>query len=261
MRLRSLTCSVASLVYMAVIATPAYAVDGVVLINQAAALNGNVTPGDAPGFPVEITQPGTYRLSSNLTVPDADTTAILIFARDVTLDLNGFSIIGPNTCHLDQVPAGPVTCDFQGRGVGISSDFANNTSVFNGTIRGMGSDAINISGVFGEPSVERIRAINNGGNGIVANAGLVDRCIVTLNHGAGISAASVTNSMAFQNGGVGIGVIEGIALANTVRFNGQQGVFASCPSTVVSNAATTNAGGDIFTSGSGCVRANNTPAP
>jgi len=261
MRLRFLTRSVASLVYVALITAPAYAVDGVILINQAAALNGNVTPGDAPGFPVEITQPGTYRLSSNLTVPDADTSAILIFARDVTLDLNGFSIIGPNSCHVDQVPAGPVTCDFQGRGVGISGTFADNTSVFNGTIRGMGSDAINVSGLFGEPSVERVRAISNGGNGIIANAGLVDKSSATFNHGTGISAASVSNSSAFQNGGVGINVIEGVALANTVRLNGQQGVFAICPSTVISNAAVTNAGGDIFTSGSGCVRANNTPAP
>jgi len=261
MRLRFLTRSVASLVHVAVMAAPAYAVDGVVLINQAAALNGNVTPGDGPGFPVEITQPGTYRLSSNLTVPDADTESILILARDVTLDLNGFSIIGPNTCHVDKVPADPVTCDFQGRGVGISGVAATNTSVFNGTIRGMGSDAINLGGVFGESNVERVRAISNGGNGIVLSAGLVDRSNATLNHGTGISAASVTNSIAFQNGGVGVNVIEGVALANTVRFNGQQGVFALCPSTVVSNAAAVNAGGDIFTSGAGCVRANNTPAP
>jgi hypothetical protein len=32
---------------------------GVVLITQAKAMAGDVTPGDAPGFPVSITRPGT----------------------------------------------------------------------------------------------------------------------------------------------------------------------------------------------------------
>src|SRR5271154_6656573 len=71
-----------------------YAVDGVVLINQSSALQGGVTPGDAPGFPVTISQPGSYRLSSNLVVPDSNTNAIEITAEFVTLDLNGFSIVG-----------------------------------------------------------------------------------------------------------------------------------------------------------------------
>src|SRR5438067_8861679 len=80
------------------VALPLYAVDGVVLINQNAALAGNVTPGDTPGFPVTISLPGSYKLSSNLVVPDANTTAIEIVADDVKLDLNGFSIIGPTVC-------------------------------------------------------------------------------------------------------------------------------------------------------------------
>src|SRR5712692_4005736 len=75
-----------------------YAVDGVVLIDQNRALAGGVTPGDAPGFPVTISVPGSYRLSGNLTVPDANTTAIQVTADNVTLDLNGFSIIGPTVC-------------------------------------------------------------------------------------------------------------------------------------------------------------------
>src|SRR5580693_1218836 len=74
------------------------AVDGVVLINQANALAGNVTPGDAPGFPVTISVAGSYRLSSNLTVPDANTDAIDITVSHVTIDLNGFSIIGQVVC-------------------------------------------------------------------------------------------------------------------------------------------------------------------
>src|SRR5438128_5729077 len=70
-----------------------YAVDGVVLIDQNRALAGSVTFGDAPGFPVTLSQPGSYRLSGNLTVPDANTTAIEVTANNVTIDLNGFSIL------------------------------------------------------------------------------------------------------------------------------------------------------------------------
>jgi hypothetical protein len=69
-----------------------FAVDGVVLIDQARAMAGNVTPGDAPGFPVSITRSGSYKLSSNLTSPGA--VAIHIVADGVTLDLNGFSLVG-----------------------------------------------------------------------------------------------------------------------------------------------------------------------
>lgn len=70
------------------------AVDGVIMIDQAKALAGNVTPGDAAGFPVTISRSGSYRLSSNLTVPQGSN-AVEITASSVTLDLNGFTIAGP----------------------------------------------------------------------------------------------------------------------------------------------------------------------
>jgi len=74
-RWRKMRC-LAVLAGLTAVAVPAYAVDGVVLINQSVALSGNVTPGDTPGFPVTISAPGSYRLSSNLIVPDGNTTAI-----------------------------------------------------------------------------------------------------------------------------------------------------------------------------------------
>src|SRR5271166_431225 len=83
-----------------------YAVDGVVLIDQNRALAGSVTPGDTPGFPVTITLPGAYRLSGNLTVPDANTNGILVMADNVFIDLNGFSIVGPTVCPFGAVTTG-----------------------------------------------------------------------------------------------------------------------------------------------------------
>jgi hypothetical protein len=71
---------------VAAISNVLYAVDGATLIDPSRVRNGNITPGDAPGFPVTISQPGSYILSGNLTVPDAQTTAIEITADNVTLD-------------------------------------------------------------------------------------------------------------------------------------------------------------------------------
>src|ERR1700760_2943950 len=94
---------------LAAISSSVYAVDGVVLIDQSHALAGNITPGDSPGFPVTISQPGSYRLTGNLTVPDANTTAIQITADGVTIDLNGFSIIGPVVCTSFPTTCPPAT--------------------------------------------------------------------------------------------------------------------------------------------------------
>lgn len=55
-------------------AAPASAVtldNGVVLITQADALAGNVTPSDTPGFPVTLSVSGSYRFASNLLVSTA----------------------------------------------------------------------------------------------------------------------------------------------------------------------------------------------
>src|SRR5262245_64017552 len=105
-----------SLFALAVVAVGSDTVSAaVVSINQSNAQAGRVTAGDTPGFPVTISQPGSYRLSSNLVVKEAGVTAIEITANDVTIDLAGFSIVGPNTCG-----GAPVECTIQGgSGIGI----------------------------------------------------------------------------------------------------------------------------------------------
>jgi len=45
------------------------------LIDQSAALAGGITPSDAPGFPITIDTPGSYRLVGNLDVIDNPTMA------------------------------------------------------------------------------------------------------------------------------------------------------------------------------------------
>src|ERR1051325_5660507 len=155
---------ITSFAILTCVAVPAYAVDGVVLISQATSLHGNVTPGDLPGFPVTISVPGSYKLSSNLTVPDVDTTAIEVTATNTTIDLNGCSIIGPTVCT-----GVPATCSSSGNGIGISAISKFGIKVFNGNIQGMGGFGILASIL--DSLVERVNASSNGKEGI--NAGRV----------------------------------------------------------------------------------------
>src|ERR1022692_1296505 len=67
---------------------------GVVLINQAEAIAGGITSCDTAGFPVTICTSGSYRLSGDLNVPSG-TDGIEITASNVSLDLNGFTIVLP----------------------------------------------------------------------------------------------------------------------------------------------------------------------
>jgi len=110
----------------------AHAGDGRLEINAACVAAGCFA-GDTPGFPVQITSAGSYLLTSNLTVPDADTTAITLGAG-ASLDLGGFTIAGPTSCT-----GTPAVCTGTGGGSGISS--GTQTSVRNGRITGMGSSA------------------------------------------------------------------------------------------------------------------------
>src|SRR5262245_52284714 len=84
-----LVCGLLVLTVVA-ITSPALAVDGVIEINHAAAIAGGVTPGDGPGYPVTISQPGSYRLTGPLS--PSSVSAIRITASDVTLDLNEFRV-------------------------------------------------------------------------------------------------------------------------------------------------------------------------
>ena len=80
--------------------TPALADDGVLEINQTCAVQTGCFPGDTPGFPVTIDGSAgrSYRLSGDLTIADANNDGIRVDADSISIDLNGFSIIGPGTC-------------------------------------------------------------------------------------------------------------------------------------------------------------------
>jgi hypothetical protein len=209
-------------------ARPANAVDGVIEINQQKALAGGVNGSlvaDPPGFPVTITQPGSYRLTGNLSV-DQNTTAILIpgSTQRVSLDLGGFAIEGPNACS--GAPGASVTCTYQTSAAGIDADAAGSVTVRNGRIAGMGGRGV-ILGVDG--LIEDIEVASNGVGGALANPrGSVRRVRAVSNALYGIAARVVSDSEARLNQ-TGIALLEGTGAVSgcVLEQNADNGIVGS----------------------------------
>jgi hypothetical protein len=249
--------------------------DGVVAIDQERATIGGVTPSDAPGFPVTIDRPGSYRLTGDLDVTGEpvpeDVTAIDIVADDVTIDLNGFSILGPlspcsSTC--------PVT-GAGGAGSGVDGNNRSRIAVRNGRVTGMGNHGIVLAGSSTQASqVHDVVASGNGGSGIwLGTGGMAVRCtavsngrmagaagikgatatvirdsVAYFNAGSGITAAqasSVQSCSTYNNGGDGIGVIGATVTGCGARLNGADGISSGGVSVISANTASGNVGYDL----------------
>lgn len=166
-------------------ASAAQAGEGQLEIHQACVAAG-CFEGDAPGFPVTLAVSGSYRLTSHLVVPDADTTAIE-FGPDAdrsTLDLAGFTLFGPNTCS-------PLlsSCTAPGAGQGIATHSGtSDVTLRDGRIVGMGDHGVHLRS---RSFVRGVSAQGNGGVGIAVGP-----------------FSSVLDSQSIQNGSGGIRVEE-----------------------------------------------------
>lgn len=200
--------------------------DGVKEIDQECATSGGCFSGDSGGFPVTILESGSYRLTSSLDISGLsfpeNRTAIDVRIADVTIDLNGFVILGATACT-----GAPVTsCSPAGTGVGINTDAGDeNLTVINGTIRGMGDEGVSCGR---RCTIRNLRVVENGGNGIS----------VSNDH------AIIEGNAAFLNGGQGIRA-HGVIRNNVSHFNGDVGIFSQPGSNVVSNVVSSNAGNGI----------------
>jgi hypothetical protein len=251
----------------------AHAADGAVEINQARVIAGGITATDTPGFPVEIDAPGHFRLTGDLTLPDEQASGIWVTARDVSIDLGGFRIVGPNTC-----PSPALGCTLSGNGIGIEAlPDVTGLHVENGSVRGMGG-----AGIFGSQNarIERVRAFDNGGTGTVAgpsshvldclaerngagitiDSGRVERSVARANVDRGIAVldqAQVIGNAATGNGGVGIySEFASLIVANTASENGSHGIRS--PGLVHANVATGNGGCGIVGANNGLLQGNAT---
>ncbi len=217
------------------------AVDGVIEIDVTRVAAGGITPGDMPGLPVTITLPGSYLLTGDLIVKDGavparDTNAIEVVTVDVSIDLNGFAIIGKTTCVIG-------VCDLVGVGVGVDASAGENTSVYNGVVRGMGGHGL----VLGSSSAaHRLVVLSNGLTGIISRTGsAVTECVVVSNGASGIvtqdDAVVVSGNVVEANRLAGIAVEAGATVeANVVAGNGDDGIVAFGASLLDGNVAIGN---------------------
>jgi hypothetical protein len=204
-------------VFAGLMAFAASAADGRIEINQAAALAGGVTLGDAAGFPVTISQAGSYVLTSDLVLPNQNVDGIQIAAWQVDLDLGGYGIFGANI----RVPGGGCNAGGSGRGVAAIAS-SDGVRVRNGRVRGMGDAGIDLA---------------------ISNAAQVHDVAVDQNCGAGLRTgfiAIVSRVQARLNMTDGVWVDNGSVVRESVaQYNGfdgfetgQDSIFTDCISAV-----------------------------
>lgn len=220
----------------------AFAIDGQVLINQSTVMA-------AGGFPYAITQPGSYKLSGNLTVAAPNTDAIDINVENVTLDLNGFIISGPGNS--------PVI------GAGIFSSKLNIT-LKNGTITGFAT-GVNFAGGALVSDMSATRNTTGFVIGFGASVGsrtgsVVTRCSASLNSGTAfeIELTALSDSTAtFNRDGIlaaSSSVIHNIVSGNSIsRLTVVNSVYGS--NMIITNGS--NGYTDVFNAGGSRSQNNN----
>ncbi len=231
------------------------------MIIPAGVFAGNLNPSAAPAstmvtlddlqdrtpissLPYTISSSGSYVLTANLTLAATDTSGITISAPDVTLDLNGYSLTGPG-------PAAGTS------GVGIATTvFLYNIAVSNGTVRDFRGRGVHLSGA--NHQVWRIRAYNNGGNGIdIGTNGTISDNAVRDNGGDGIYTGYGTvirNNSVRGNGGDGITAGRSVVIGNACYANTRDGIRA-VNSLVAENACLDNTAANLNLTT--CTSANN----
>jgi hypothetical protein len=192
-------------------------------------------------LPFTISASGSYYLTASLTAPAMGGNGIIIAADNVTLDLNGFTIIGV---------AG------SGSGVAVSGA-RRNLWIGNGTIRACSSG---ISGTLATDSqFERLRLTNNTQSGITAGvSAIVKDCIAELNTSGGISGSDnvkVIGCSAIDNGGYGIRVNNNGEIHKCLAFsNGLIGISGAIGCSISECVTAENDMGGIDVSSSSLVK-------
>lgn len=191
---------------LALLAAPAFADRGARELSAECAPFGCV-PGDSGGYPITLTEPGSYILTSNLTTTSANQTLIQVNADNVQIDLNGFALLGPAVCS-----GGTVTCTGTGSGDGISAGSRNYVTIRNGSIRGMGDAGILVGNY---ARIEDVTVSSNGGQGVsvlgfASVGGVFRRLSIGLNGNGGIGSAFGSHHL----------------IDSTVINNAAQGVFS-----------------------------------
>lgn len=202
-------------------------------------------------LPVTITKPGTYNVNQDL-VCSAGGNAIMISADNVTLDLKGHVILGPQTGG-----------SFTSTGVYVGAQ--QNVVVENGTITGF-SNGVWFQGTSSSQvtGISATGAFNTGVTLISANGNTISGCNLSHNLANGVwsgnSASTITNNTASGNGFSGISLTNGstqnMVQGNTTNLNGSFGILISqsTQNTLQGNTALGN--GTDFLDGNGNCSSN-----
>jgi len=174
-------------------------------------------------LPFTISQPGSYSLTQNLQdlfFPSSPhDNAIEVNADNVTIDLGGYSLIGPGANS--------------GTSNGIHMNGRTNVEICHGTVTGFGNN-----GIYEENNdtgsghrVVGLRVVSNGGHGIllwgsnhtVKDCTVIENCLTVLQGYGAItcgSSSTVTGNVASNNNIVGINTGSGCMICdNTVSGN------------------------------------------
>jgi hypothetical protein len=178
---------------------------GEIVITQAKALAGGVTPGDAPGYPVTLSQPGAYVLESNLTVTPG-TYGLFVTANNVDIDMNGFTLSGNG-----------------GGTYGLISGFGE-SSIHGGVINLFRNAGIYIRN--NAWMIDNMQIVRNGGTGIDA---------------VGFRFITLRSSLVAANGGLGLIVgNDGIIRGSTIASNKLSGIVCGTNCHIEGNAINAN---------------------
>jgi parallel beta-helix repeat protein len=137
-----------------------------------------------------ISQPGSYYLTTNILGGVSTKTGIEILTNNVTLDLNGFSLLGSSSAIS-----------------GIYIAAATNITVRNGTISGWANGYYGISCVGQDATFDRLTISGNTYGIYCANDSVISDCAVIGNRADGIAAGNnciVSGCMSANNQGNGI---------------------------------------------------------
>jgi hypothetical protein len=217
----------------------AHATGGALEINADCAAAGCFA-GDAPGYPVEITQGGSYVLTSDLRMPGAVAISILSASTPIDIDLNDHAIDGGGSCT--GTPA--TVCSGAHGVIGIdTSDDAGNAvplHIHNGVVRGFSANGISLTVAGDGTLLDHLLVAENGGVGVFAESSDLQASLrihdvqVTHNGSWGVYAFGVLDmqgSAIVGNGtqGVTLGGASGSALTGN-RFVRNGGVAIDCGS-------------------------------
>lgn len=191
--------------------------EGVVEINQAQALAGGVTSGDAAGYPVTIDAPGHYALTGSLEVASS-TPAIQIAADHVLIDLRGFTIEYTGSGTPDLITS-------------AESGFHNHgdATIRNGSLLSAGNRGIYLGN---NGTVVAMKIIGSADDGIeMAGSAVIEDSEIRFSGGHGIrvqGSASILGNRVRANGEVGISTqADAEIIGNVVSFNGSDGIRAN----------------------------------